>query len=323
MVLPIGKKTQDQNEVLSAQEAFSLWDILKSKYLQVDHLQIWENFAHDRDFKVILRQIVKTYRHNVGILEKELKRYSIMGPDQARSAINSPSNPEIVTDEHIAEDMFFYLQEHIENLMRAIRTSTTNDHVRSVLRDMLERTIAQEDAFLKYIRVKGWIDQPPLYKNSAGNTNERISGAEAYHLWEHLTFRYDNILQTRVLSLFIQDGDFKMVIETGVNELKKQIDILEKELNQFGMQLPKKPTDNLTFVRTEELCKDDHIYRTILIGLQGALTVHVAAIKQSTLNDRVRGIFKNLLFQEMEYVDRFIKYGKAKGWLNPEPLYRP
>lgn len=49
--------------------------------------------------------------------------------------------------------------------------------------------------------------------------------------------------------------------------------------------------------------------------------MHIETQNQCTVNDRVRGIFRKILMEEIDYYNTFIKYGKAKGWLNPVPNY--
>lgn len=69
--------------------------------------------------------------------------------------------------------------------------------------------------------------------------------------------------------------------------------------------------------------RDDHIFRAILNGMQGALAVYVRAFKQSTFNDRIRDVFKSLLLQKIDYLIKLNEYGRSKGWFNPKPAFRP
>lgn len=64
------------------------------------------------------------------------------------------------------------------------------------------------------------------------------------------------------------------------------------------------------------------MYRNLTAGMQSAAIIHAWAFKQSTTNDRIRNIFKELLLHEVGVIDKLTKYGKVKGWLNPSPLFR-
>ena len=116
------------------------------------------------------------------------------------------------------------------------------------------------------------------------------------------------------------DGDFKLFLQAGRRTLLDQIKAIERELEHFGIVFPVKPPA----VRPPagiHTADDDNMFRNIFSGMTGALTVHAKAIKQSTTNSRLRNLFKDLLIEEINYLDMTIKYGKAKGWLNPAPSY--
>jgi len=68
---------------------------------------------------------------------------------------------------------------------------------------------------------------------------------------------------------------------------------------------------------------DSYMYRTLFTGMIGAAWLHSLAIKQCTTNDRLRGIFKDLLVQEIDIIDKMILFGKVKGWLGVVPQYKP
>jgi spore coat protein CotF len=324
MVFSILKRNpQYKQQLVDTQEAFNLWDILKSNYLIVEKLNSWEIFAHDLDLKIVLRNILAEKERNIQILEKQLQKYSIKGSNQKnRVAINTPVNPEVLQDELIANEAFLYIQEHVENLLRAVRTSFTNDGVRHVFLKMTIATIELADKMVQYLKLKGWIETPPLYLDIPATLTEKLTTVEAYHLWDQLTYRYDNLRQTSIYLSFAFDGDFKVVLNMGIAQLKKHSHLLEKQLQYFGIPLPKQPSSIVVPPANTEIFDDEHMYRVVLIGIEGTTTLHAQALKQCTFNDRVRNIFKNLLLEEIGFLDRFIKFGKTKGWLNPVPAYR-
>jgi len=316
----------EQQQLLDTAEAYNLWDILKAKYIQVERMLLWRNFAHDRDFIRMLDMYLKDFGREITLLEKELDKYGISGPDKNRTEVKTAANAEVIRDEYIAQDFYIYLQESIEMLLRAFRTSTTNDSVRALFLRMLKKAIEQTDAYIKYLKTKGWLEEPPFYPNVPAETGERLDTGEAFHLWEHLTFRYDNIHQTDIYYTFAHDRDFKLILKTGLQAvLQKQAQTLEKQMVRFGIPLPKRSTRVFSIPQSPQFTQalnDDHMYRLILTGMTGAASVHGQALKQCSTNDRVRNIFKELLYSEINFLDRFIKFGKVKGWLHPAPKYR-
>jgi len=314
---------KQQNLLIDTSEAYNLWDILNSKYMQADRLLLWKNYIHDSDLLKFFDNAEGKLKNSIQELEIELEKFGIKGPDKHRSVIKTANNAEVIRDETIAQDYYLILQEMIEMLLRAIRTSTTNDYVREIYIKQLKNMLKFLDAYVKYLKVKGWLSVPPFYKNVPEDVEEKLDTGEAYHLWDHLVYRYDNLHQTDIFYKFAHDVDLKRILKTGIQmTLKKQIDILEKELEHFGIPIPKRPTSVYVVPPDTSLLDDDHIYRTVFIGVQGAASLHGQAYKQCSTNDRIRDLFKGLLFSEIDILDKLVKFGKLKGWLYPAPQYR-
>ena len=61
-------------------------------------------------------------------------------------------------------DVFLYLQEHVENLTKALRSSVTNESIRKQIKEMTIKTVKDTDMVVRYLTVKGWMSVPPVYK---------------------------------------------------------------------------------------------------------------------------------------------------------------
>lgn len=317
------KKIEKKQSLIDGKEAFNLWDILRSKYVVLEKLMIWQRCAHDKDLQLLAAQLQKSIKENVEILEKLMEKYAVKAPDQNKTGISHPGSSQMITDEFISQDIFIYLQEHIENLLTAFMTSFTNDSVREVFKNMAIKTIDHTNKMMKYLKLKGWIETPPLYQHVDPNVSERLTTVEATSLWDHLTLRYDNRRLTELYLTYAHDADFKVSMEMGLKTLNKQIDNLERELLHFGIPMPKKPSKITMKDSTSEFIWDDHMYRTLLMGLRTVATLHARTYKEVTYNDRIRGIFQQIMNDEMAYVDMYLKYGKLKGWLHTIPKYGP
>jgi len=323
MVFSIKSKTQQEQQLVNCNEAYNMFDLLSAKYFVVEQVQFWENMAHDMDLKFLLVEYKKFIKKNIKVVEKMMKKYSIKGMDTPPYGVNTSANTEVIYDEMIARQLFTQMQEYIEMFLRAIRTSTTNDDIRQQFTNELVAAIKRLDDIMKYLKLKGWMHQPPLYPNVPPDTPERIDAGEAFHLWDHLTFRYDNIEQTQIFLEVAHDGDFKVLIKVGLqNVLGNQTQMLEKECYYFGVPLPMGPAKTWVSIENTEFLDDDQIYRSILTGMQGASIMHAQALKQSVTNDRVRNIFRQLLLEEIDITDRLIIMGKLKGWLHVPPQYK-
>ncbi len=308
---------------INCQEAYGIWDLLSANYQFLEKLHVWRNFAHDKDLLLILNTINVRLEKIIQELEKKAKEFSINGPEVGVKDINTSANTEIIRDELIAQDTFIWLQDITELLLRTIRTSTTNDAVRKMIINIDKMNIDMMNNMISYLRIKGWINNAPIYTNIPKNTKEVIDAGEAFHLWDHLTYRYDNIHQTEVFYDLTQDLELKALINIGLKQiLQKETAKLEEECLKFGIPLPKKPSSVVSMpTDMQHYFQDDFIFRTIWIGITGATTIHETAIKQSVTNDRIRNFFIELLLSEIEILSRFIRYGKLKGYLNEPPQY--
>lgn len=308
--------------LIDIQEAFNIWDVLSTKYLGAQKFEIWQDFAHDPDLKVIINIYLKEFNKNIKILEKEVTNYNVRAPIANPQGFNTSVNSELFQDQYIAKDIFLLVNGHVENLLRSLRSTMTNDQLRKVFYNMAKETISKSDKIVKYLKLKGWIETPPLYHDTTNDIDEKLTTYEAYQLWNHLIFRYDNIRQTQIFESFAFDKDFKLMLQIGLKTIQRQAKTLEKELLYFGLPLPIKPSNLVVLPENTEILDDDFMYRTIFLGIQGAAIVHAQSLKGSTFNDRVRGIFKVLLLEEIDIQDDLIKFGKVKGWLHSAPSYR-
>lgn len=302
-------------------EAHNLWDILNSKYQIMEKILIYEGFSHDPDFRVAMGHIGKSIQKNIKILEDEMSSHSIPSPNRNRAAVQSQKNSDSITDEYMAMDLFLYYQEHIENLLAAFYSSITNDALRQMIKQMAARTIKETNLLVHYLRAKGWMEKPPMAHDDLQEESPSLSLIEAASLYDHLTYRYDAHYLTSIFAEIAHDLELRVVLELGLRRLEKQTNMLEKQLEVYAVPFPKRPGHFTLDAKDIRFFDDDTMFRTINSYMQSAGVKHTQAFKQATYNDDVRSLFKELLLDEMEVFDDFVKLGKVKGWLNPVPRY--
>ena len=149
-----------------------------------------------------------------------------------------------------------------------------------------------------------------------------INVSEVYHLWNHLVQRYNVIYITILLESFVRDDDLKLVLIAGKKTLAKHIDLLEKELLNYGIPLPVRPPKEIQKTVNYEQITDRLIYRRILRGIQAFLPVHTMAVNHST-SPKLRDLFMSFMNEEMNIYDQYLEYGKIKSYLIKPPVYRP
>ncbi len=322
MVFSIHKPTNKKQNLVNTQEVYTLWDLLVSKYTSLDQLNIYFNYTHDVELKALLQSYISENKRDVIELESYIAKHAIMAPRPPRKEVFTSADTEVIQDELIGNWLLLMYQGLIEMKLRAVRTSVTNDHIRDLFIKYTKKATNTLDSLIKYLKAKGWINQPPMYPNIPLTAKEKIDTSEAFHLWDLLTFRYDNIEQTQLYSTLAHDGDFKMIMKKGLQDvLKKQAKLLEKELKHFAIPFPTQAKSIYTNIPNTELVDDPYLYKVLVMGMQTATVVHAQAVKQSTTNDRIRKIFIKLLMEEISAASNMIKFGKLKGWANSPPSY--
>lgn len=316
------KMPTEQLPEISVAGVYNLWDVLTGYYDSLEYLNIFANYAHDPDLKLKLNDTISDITKRSQQIEKLMARSKIRTPDLSKKDVHTLKNPQIIDDQQIGKYLLFTAQERIEMKARAVRNSQFNDNIREFFMKLLKVDIGNIDAIVKYVKLKGWLEQPPLLLYLPEDCKEEIDVGEAYHLWDHLVFRYLNIEQTQIFFHRAHDGDFKLVLNRATETLKKQAQQIEKEIYYFGLPYTKRSPVQLGLTENDEYIDDDFIYNILLQGLQSASIIHAQAFKKATTNERIRKLFGRLLVEEIESIDALIKYGKLKGWLISTPVYR-
>ncbi|EEG76400.1 DUF3231 family protein [Dethiobacter alkaliphilus] len=318
----LGQKKQPTQ--VDFQEAYNLWDALSSRYDTIQQVQIWQNFVHDPDFHLLLKNsLMKVMDEQAKKIEELMDNYQLALPKRPPKSVRTPANTEAYEDRFIAGSIISMVQENVTQQLRFIRTSLTNDSLRSVFTNFLREEIELYDKALKYVKVKGWLGLPPMYKQVPPENKEYLDAGEASHIWDHLSSRYDSIDKTQKYHNFAHDVDFKAMLLLGLQKtLEKQVNILEKECNHFGISLPLRPPKSVNMTEGMELFEDESMYRDVFTGMQFMIELHATAIKQCTTNDRIRKIYIKFIEEELSTLNVWVKYGKVKGWLRPVPMYK-
>lgn len=148
-----------------------------------------------------------------------------------------------------------------------------------------------------------------------------LDTGETFLLWDQLVSRYDIIELTQVFQNFAHDPDFKYILKKGLEEnLEKQVNELEKEMNTFKIPLPNRPPKSVHVAANSGIMDDEMMFRQVFSGVQNFLENHVRTIRSIITNDPLRHMFVRFTKEELDLYENLCKFGKLKGWLQIPPI---
>jgi hypothetical protein len=120
---------------------------------------------------------------------------------------------------------------------------------------------------------------------------------------------------------FAHDPDFQAVLKAGQIILNRQISTLEQLALNFEVTLPRRPAASEKSPIDPETMTDQMMYGFLFGGIIGSIDQHIRGIIETVRNDALRQIWLNLFKDEVNMYNRFLKYGKAKGWTKVVPIF--
>jgi len=149
---------------INIMEASLLWDALMSRYKCVEETQFYYKYAHDNDFKALLKFGVNFLSSQADELEKQMVKYQLPMPKRPPLSFNDPeNNRNIFSDEFMLRQIFEGCQTFIDYFARVSRSVIANDQLRKVFVNFLTDELTLFDKLCKFAKLKGWIEVPPPY----------------------------------------------------------------------------------------------------------------------------------------------------------------
>ncbi|NPV89887.1 MAG: DUF3231 family protein [Firmicutes bacterium] len=320
-IIEIFKKVKSEEERLDIQEAFNIYNLLRARYVSTQTVQIFKNFVHDVDWEIVLDKFIKNFKGQIDILEEMGNKYRLIMPSKPPLDVKFATHINDITDEYIYKKIYHDLVAQLVSLIHAVRSSSTNDSLRKIIIKDLRTHFADFDRLYKFGKMKSWEESYPVYKTALKQEKEQLSTSEAFHIWDHISLRYEQIELITIFMGFAHDSEFKAILEHGLYIISKQVNELEQIALSLNVMLPNRPTPTAASTIDPEIIKDKFMYRNILSWELNALDNHVRAIIETIRNDSLRELWSEVLDVELEYYDKYLKYGKMKGWTRVVPIY--
>lgn len=306
---------------INVYSAYALWRLLSNRYFIMDEARTVGNFIHDLDFKHIVQSQIQSYQKEVDTLISLLNLYGIPGPTPAIAGSHATGNSQAITDREIAQLLFRFMQGDISLILEAVRGTTTNDNILDKLIKMADKSLRKLSDFIIYLKLKGWVDVPPLYPYIPPKLNEKVATNEIFLLFDHLIFRYNSTQYTKVVAEFAVDPDLKAILKAGVVILERQIKDVETILDRYAITLPPSYSPIIPKPDDTQILEDRFIFNVVFMGIRNASMLHGLTLKEIIVNDRLRKFFLKLTNQELKLFSNMVRYGKVKGWINVIPIY--
>ena len=320
-LISIYKKSKTIKERLDIQEAFNIYNLLRARYVSAQTVQLFNNFVHDIDWQIVLEGFEKHFVKQIDVLEGLGKKFNINMPGKPPLDVKFTTSINAITDDYIYKKIYHDLIAQLMSLIHAVRSTSTNDNLRSIIIKDLIVHFEDFDTLYKFGKLKGWEESYPVYKTTAPHEEEQLSTSEAFHIWDHINLRYEQVELIGIFINFAHDTEFKAILQHGLYIFNKQVSHLEQVALKLNVPLPNRPTLPVMSPIDPETIKDKFMYRNILSWELTSLDTHVRAIIETIRNDSMRKLWSGLLNTELEYYDKYLKYGKMKGWTRVVPIY--
>ena len=321
--ISIFKNNPTDQKQFSSFEIFNIWNAAQIKYCSMTNYNFLLNFIHDKDFYILLSEILNDTNNQILQIEKQGKKCKINFPNRPPKEINIKEKvSKYIGDKQIFKIVLINLCCEITILSNCIIKTKVNDPLREMFIDFTLTALKNHNNLIKYGKLKNWLEIDPVIKQTGKKEKEKISAAEAANIWDHINIRYDHIEITKNYLDFIHDFEFKKIVKRGENILSKQANTLEKISIKYGLSLPERPAAFNKSQEEPEFINDKFIFRTIFSGVKNSTHLHINAIIVCTRNDKLRKFFFKLLKDELSIFDSFLRYGKMKGWIHLPPMFR-
>lgn len=309
----------ESSDHIDIQTAYNIWNQLMARYESLQSVQLLGNFVHDADLQVALGTLAREFEKQIKALEAEVKRYKLKALTRPPESKTSAS-VQIITDRFIYSVTFNDLLHELFSLGRAFRSTLTSDRVRDVFRSFFMAHAKLFERYFKYGELKAWEDVSPAYKTEEKQI-EPLSLNGAYHIWNHLRMRHQQLEMTLLYGNMAHDQDFRAGIAMARRTLEGQIKTLKDLAEKYKVKMPQRCPASMETPVDPESVEDRFIYQQILLGVDAMVGLHTRALVEIQRSDDVRKVFLKLLKEELTAFDRMIKYGKLKEWLELPPVY--
>ncbi len=307
---------------LDTNEGYALWRAYTDMNLSIGHMSHLNNYIHDTDFLVYLSKTIEDLKKECHTVEKLMQKYSIAGPEPAVEKHKTAGNSEILNDQDSAEILYRFMRQDVNSMALSLKYPPTNDDIWLFMAGLTKSALYRIDNHIKYMKLKNWLIEPPLYPYVPPDNHEKVATNEIVLLWEHLVIRYHSIRKLQNFLTLASDTDLIALLKMTIELNQKNSNTLEDKLVYYGVSLPKHYSNIIVNSKDKTMVTDRFIFGSMAQIIRDAIVLHVSFIQEVVVNDKLRQYFIDLSLGEIDYIHEFNKFGKVKGWLFTTPIFR-
>lgn len=163
-VANIGKSIREKQGIINVVEVFYIWDVLVTKLDALESIQIFEHMIEDNDLKIIKNKVKDGILKGINDMEIIMRNYDLPFPMRPPADVSSTVYMESVNDRDIFQMFYEVIAAFFPVLGIGFMQSTTPD-VRKGLKKHLLLTMELQEMLVEYGKLKGFLNQPPVYRS--------------------------------------------------------------------------------------------------------------------------------------------------------------
>lgn len=162
-VANIGKSPREKQRIINVVEVFYVWDVLVTKLDSLETLHIFEHMIEDNDLKIIKNKVKEGLLVGIEDMEALMRDYDLPFPMRPPKDVSSTVHIEVISDKDIFQMLYEVIAAFFPILGIGFMQSTTPD-VRKGLKNHLILTMELQEMLVEYGKLKGFLNQPPIYR---------------------------------------------------------------------------------------------------------------------------------------------------------------
>lgn len=146
-------------------EAFILSQQLYYRYVCLEQTIQYYNYAHDLDFKQVIKMGLSYLEKEVATIEKQMDKYNVHQPSRSPKSVRvSSTNSSLINDQLIFEQIRNGCSAAVEKNLRNALMILNNDSLREMFINFVHNELDVMYNCCKYGKFKGWLPVYPVYK---------------------------------------------------------------------------------------------------------------------------------------------------------------